>query len=152
MLPISARIRSGPARRWRPSNNRKAATAPGSRVRIKLLREGKERTPNVTIGDLEQAEATATDWLGIQVQQLTKEMAEEMGQPNLKGVLVTDVAEDSPAAPSIRPGDVIRNVNRQSVTTVAQYKEYMDRAKSAGRVLLLIYDGRTGRQRYQILP
>lgn len=47
-------------------------------------------------------------WLGIVVQPVSRSYAEYLGDPDLKGVLVADILEDSPAKKAgLRPGDVL---------------------------------------------
>lgn len=55
-------------------------------------------------------------WLGISVQPLTNDLAEQFGVPADKGALVTDVVEDGPAARSgIRRGDIIMGYDGKDV-------------------------------------
>src|SRR5207249_294485 len=47
-------------------------------------------------------------WLGVQIQQLTPELAREFGVKDAQGVLVSDIVPDSPAAKAgIQRGDVL---------------------------------------------
>jgi serine protease Do len=67
--------------------------------------------------------------LGLTVQGLTKDLAQEYGVEIMGGVLVTAVEQDSPAeARGIRAGDVITEINRQHITTLRQFR---DAVKSA---------------------
>jgi serine protease Do len=67
--------------------------------------------------------------LGLTVQGLTKDLAQEYGVEVMGGVLVTAVEQDSPAeARGIRAGDVITEINRQHITTLRQFR---DAVKSA---------------------
>ncbi len=60
-------------------------------------------------------------WLGVAIQDLTKELAEYYGLENRKGVLVTRVYEDDPAdRGGIRPHDIIISVGNQKVTTTRE--------------------------------
>jgi serine protease Do len=52
-------------------------------------------------------------WLGVSIQEVTEELAKEFGAPDLTGVLVTDVAEDSPAAKAgLERGDLLTAFNK----------------------------------------
>src|ERR1700722_6147749 len=67
--------------------------------------------------------------LGLTVQGLTKDLAQEYGVETMGGVLVTAVEQDSPAdVHGIRAGDVITEINRQRRTTLRQFR---DAVKSA---------------------
>ncbi len=129
--------------------SRVAATRPGTEVDVKVWRDGSEETFHVTVGGLEPAAAEGQDSLGIDVQELTPQMAENMGKPGLKGVLVADVDADGPAAGKIQPGDVILSVNRQAVESVDRYRDVV--AAAGGSAFLRVLDARTGRRRFVLL-
>jgi serine protease Do len=47
-------------------------------------------------------------WLGVQIQPLTPELAEKFGLKDTRGILVSDVSENSPAAEAgMKRGDII---------------------------------------------
>ncbi len=55
-------------------------------------------------------------WLGVNVKDLTPEVAESVGEPSWSGVMVADVARDSPASKAgLEPGDVIEQVGDSPV-------------------------------------
>lgn len=113
-----------------------AQTRPGSEVRVKLLRDGKETTVRVKLGELPEegglARAGRSGGLrrggqpspldGVVVDDLTPRNREMYGIPaNLRGALVVEVDPDSVAAQQgLRPGDVILEINRQRVTNADQ--------------------------------
>src|SRR5207247_11082081 len=54
-------------------------------------------------------------WLGVQIQQLTPELAREFGVKDAQGVLVSDIVPDSPAAKAgIHRGDVLTELDSKS--------------------------------------
>jgi serine protease Do len=62
----------------------------------------------------------------IHVDDLTPERARQLDlPPNVRGVLVTDVDPDSGMA-ELQKGDVIEEINQQSVTSVSDYKKVAD--------------------------
>src|SRR5262249_55871479 len=101
-----------------------ANTPVGQSVPVVVLRDGKQQTLTVTVGNLsdsrearaasnEKPEVHASEKLGMALQELTPELAKQLGVQNDKGVVVTEVKPDSPAAQAgLAPGDVIREVNR----------------------------------------
>jgi serine protease Do len=124
-----------------------AATAPGTTVPVKVVRDGKERTLNVKVDELNldnettrQADAGSAGGdtgggFGITLNNLTPEMARQFEVPaNTRGVVVTEVDPDSPAARALQPGDVILQVNRQPVTSANEASSVL-RAVPAGRAV-----------------
>jgi serine protease Do len=63
---------------------------------------------------------------GLTVQTMTKDLVEQFGVEKTEGVIVTEVERGSEAErKGIRAGDIITQVNHQSVTTSAQFREAM---------------------------
>jgi serine protease Do len=81
--------------------------------------------------------------LGLTVQALTKETAEQYGINVTAGVVVTAVEQDSPAdEQGVKAGDVINEVNRKRVSNPRQYREALKAADSKGGLMLnLVSDG-----------
>ena len=115
-----------------------ADTAPGSKATVKILREGKEKTLNLTIVELtderqaqvkEEGAAEKTP-LGLEVQNLTPALAQQFRLRDNKGVVVVQVESGSPAADAnIRPGDLILEVNGVVIATVKEYREAVAKVK-----------------------
>ncbi|MCU0931009.1 MAG: trypsin-like peptidase domain-containing protein [Serpentinimonas sp.] len=58
-------------------------------------------------------------WIGVEPQPLTADLAQHFGIEAQRGVIITGVLQNGPAAQAgIRPGDVISTVNGQAVTDV----------------------------------
>ena len=123
-----------------------AATPVGKTVPIKLSRDGKAITADVRVGELEDrtaevAKAPDRKRLGIEVQDLTPQIAGALGLEDTKGVLVAGVEPGSPAAEAgLERGDVIRELNRQPVKDVKNFVRGMERVKD-GTALLLVQRG-----------
>ena len=124
-----------------------AATAPGTTVPVKVLREGKERTFNVRVAELDlttetnrQADATEPGGdtgagFGITLNNVTPEMARQFELPaNTQGAVITEVDPDSPAARVLQPGDVILQVNRKPVANASEASSAL-RAVPSGRAV-----------------
>ncbi|HTX52885.1 MAG TPA: PDZ domain-containing protein, partial [Candidatus Baltobacteraceae bacterium] len=79
--------------------------------------------------------------LGLTVQPLTPQLAQAAGvQGVTTGLVVTDVQDGSAAADAgIQPGDVITQVNRKPVQTVAEFCHALAADRSGGPALLLIH-------------
>ena len=87
---------------------------------------------------------------GLQVQDLTKEVAARLKLDVQQGVIVTDVADNSLAsAQGIEREDVITEVDGKPVTNVATFREALD--KSDPRKGILLYLDRKGSKTFAVL-
>ena len=112
-----------------------AAQAPGTRVELKVLRDGRERSLKVELGAL-AAGGPAEFLQGVTVQPLDEDMRRRIGAPkDLAGLVITDVAEDSPYARRLVPGMVVVEVNREGVSDLEAARGLL----RTGRNLLIVY-------------
>ena len=59
-------------------------------------------------------------WLGVSIQPLTADLAKSFGAPDTKGVLISDVLADSPAAKAgLQPGDILREFDGKKIEAPA---------------------------------
>jgi serine protease Do len=131
------------------------ATKPGTTVPVKVLRDRRERTLNLTVDELDlDAEGTTTSrrtepeettgvGFGLTLGPLTPDVARRMRVPSdTVGVLVTDVEPGSSAAraPVLR-GDIILQVNRTAVGSPADASRELNRVPSGGTAFLLVLRG-----------
>jgi len=131
--------------RWRI-----AEYEPGSKVRLKVFRDGKFINISVKLekhpDDRPQKEIAEkeSNKLGITVGSLTRERARRYGYEDEEGVIVTDVEGNSQAYRNgIRDGDLITAINRTRVESVRDYNRIVDKAKT-GDILLIRLKKRTG--------
>lgn len=124
--------------------NEVALTPPGSREQLTIVREDQQRNLEVTIGTLRkekrlgQGSAQSGAELGLTVQTLTFEPAEQFNAKPGEGVRVTAVQPGSIAAPAgIEPGTVSFEVNHNRVSNAAEFKHAPGNSSSK-RVLLLV--------------
>ena len=125
---------------------RVAATKPGKKATVTILRDGKKKSLKVTIGTLEEkkiAKARFTEEeLGITVQEITRELAEHFDLETREGVIISDVDRSGPAwEGGIRRGDIVLEVNRQTIKTMKDYRQALKKYAGKGTVLLLVRRG-----------
>ena len=124
-----------------------AATNPGSAVDVEVIRDGSRKILHVTIEVLKDSQeliVAKADLLGLQVQDITEELAESLKLQGLEGVLVSDVVAGNPASEAgIRRGDVISEMNRSPVKNIGDYQNLLASVKKGSSVLFLIKRGGT---------
>ncbi len=132
--------------------NKIALTSPGTTVKFDILRDGKKKAIKVKIGEqpdariVSKANHELLGKLGMVVQDLTPELAQQFGYKEGEGVLVAEVEPGSPAASvGIRPGQLIEETNRVSVHDMKEFLEALKISEKTGRVLFRIRDGEYGR-------
>jgi serine protease Do len=126
-----------------------AELAPGSDVRLTVLRDRSERVLTVKLGELSgsgdrarRSAPEASGRFGLSVEPLTPERARQLGVKATSGVLIGDVEEGSRAADAgLRPGDVIEQVDRKGVSTGEELRAALSTGK--GPAVLLVHRGAT---------
>jgi len=125
-----------------------AQTPVGKEVKVKVVREGKERVLSVTIGELKEEEVLASvekrEKLGLTVQKVTPQIAESLGLDQAEGVVVTSVEPASPGDEAgLRRGDVIIEVNRKRIRDLRDFRNEVASIKKGKGLLLLVRRGKT---------
>ena len=84
-------------------------------------------------------------FLGIQLQALTTQIAEQLNAPDTRGVLVTRVDTRSRAyAAGLRPGDIIVTFNGAAIDGAPQFLRMLDDAEiGSTATLAVLRDGRS---------
>ncbi len=119
------------------------ATPSGKMVTLKILRDGKERMVNVTIGELPklpqraQTAPQSESRLNMVVADLTPEQRRQLGTGN-RGVLVQEVGEGAAEEAGIRPGDVILTLDHKPVTSVEELARIVQSLPQNRTVPLLV--------------
>ena len=106
--------------------------SPGTSVAVKIIRNGFNKTVNVTLAELPGSETATGDQDnsdsgpgmadaldGVTVADLEPQVREQLRVPaGINGVLVTDVSSDSNSAEAgLQPNDLIVEINRQPVAS-----------------------------------
>jgi serine protease Do len=130
------------------------AMAPGTTVHLKALRNGETRDVTLTLGEAPSGKGAGTNaegpaenspMNGVEVDELTNDIRQQLGlNPDVKGVVVTEVPDGSPASEAdLQRGDVIEQVNRHPVNSVADYQRLIRDAGAQAVVLLINRGGNT---------
>jgi Do/DeqQ family serine protease len=92
-----------------------AQMLPDTKVKIKLIRDAKELTLEVTLGKLTDKPNELL--VGVNVSKLTDDLRKRSGlDPRLNGLVITEVEETSPYADRLLAGMVIIEIDRVAVT------------------------------------
>ena len=125
--------------------NRVASSQPGTHATVTLVRNGREMTKTVDLGQLSatrtsyngDAEGPSGDRYGLTVEPVTPEVANQMGLKVRRGLVVDEVAPASAASDAgLQSGDVIVEVNHRPVNSLEQFNEAVN--TSSGRPALLL--------------
>jgi serine protease Do len=128
-----------------------AALRPGSKAEIGIVRDGKEKTISLTIGELKDEkpndqsdDADKEGKLGMRLQSLNPEIADQLETNRTFGVVVTRVAPGSAAeASGLQQGDIIFEVDRKPVKTVSDFESMIKAAGHTGLLLAVDRQDRT---------
>jgi serine protease Do len=131
--------------------NRIALIIPNTAAELVVIRDGKEKTIEVVIGeqptDFGRTAQSAADQeflgkFGLSFQELTPELAEQFGYEGEQGVLVGDVEPGSPAASArLQPGQLVQEVNKERVTSLRDLQNILKKSGDSDRMLLRVRSG-----------
>jgi Do/DeqQ family serine protease len=125
--------------------NMVVGTPPGRKVSVQVIRRGKELTLSVTLRELvEKREITKTEYdnvlKGVHVEELTPDIRASLNIPaDVRGAVVAEISDESPAAEVLMKNDVIEEINRKPVSNLAEYEKLVSGIGPSDTVLLLIY-------------
>jgi serine protease Do len=134
----------------------------GKPVDMAVLRDGKDQKLSVTIEEQPQdfgtprvqtpraperreKSATSLDKIGVEVSDLTPELAEKLGTKDQTGAVVTAVENDSlAAAAGLRKGMLITKVDKQPVKSAEDVSKLVEKAALDKGVLFQTYSPQAG--------
>ncbi len=142
-------VNGNPVKDTNSLRNEVSEMMPGTDVKVALLRDGKEQTVAVRLGEAQGSRAQREDGhrsgssngYGLSVEPLTRETARQLGVGISTGLVVTAVEPSSRASDAgLREGDVIEEVDGAKVTTSDALRSGL--SKAAGTpALLLVHRG-----------
>ncbi|MHB8789918.1 MAG: DegQ family serine endoprotease [Desulfobulbaceae bacterium] len=130
--------------------NKVALLAPGSNIDVLVIRDGKKKTVKIAIGEqpADMAKAPGSNGddslqnMGLTLQNLTEELAGQLGYSPEQGVLIAEVEPGSPAQQAgLKPGQLIEEVNRQRVRNLKELRKVLEKVKPDAKVLLYVRAG-----------
>ncbi len=141
-----------------------ANTPPGKTVPVDLLRNGKQTSLKVTVGQLNEgnngqhAAAAGHSSASVGLQLETLDVARQQGfdlPQHIHGAFVLNVVPGSPADQSgVRPGDVIQQVGHVPVNSPGQARQAIDAAEHKGQQSVALNLNRGGQEEFlpMVLP
>lgn len=141
-----------------------ADTDDGDKVNVTVWRDGKKKSLDVTLGSLPSEETLAmgaaqdaddgTPKLGVTLSTLSKEAKEHYKLSDDEvGVLIVDVANNSPAAKhGLKRGDIISRIGQTKVTKPDEVVSEVKRAAKEERKMVLLLIKRDGVSRFVAVP
>jgi serine protease Do len=127
--------------------NQVASTAPGTKVDFTVIRNGQEQTIAVTLGEYKEKKiikktAYENALKGVTVQELTPSLRDKLNlEEGVAGVVITNIASDSPSQGILQVNDVIQEIDRKPVKNAQEYENIVSKIGEHDTVLLLIYRG-----------
>lgn len=125
----------------------------GEKVKVKILRDGKEKTVTVQIAKRDDKSIAQTDGssvdeggdLGLTVMAITPELERRYNISKSSGLLVSNVEAGSPADKAgVNSGDIIDEVNRKPVRSVDDFQKAMKALKKGDVVTMAIISPNRG--------
>jgi len=122
--------------------------APGTKIKLTVFREGKEKNITVEVASLSESKmSTKTSEigtkLGLSVVPVDSDVARQLGAKGDQGVVVAEVTPRTPAQRAgIRPGMIILSVNQVYVNSVGEFNEALKETEETRSARLLIKTGR----------
>lgn len=142
--------------------NKVAGTLPGTEIKVTVMRDGKEQELTAKLDEFNEADTKTNSRgqgddqngngpqkesgkLGLSLQPVTPQIAKQLGlESDSEGMVVTDVDPRGAAAEEgISRGDVILEINKKPVNSIAEVKTALDAAGDKPILLLITRRGQT---------
>ena len=160
---VIVRAAGQPMQEYRDLTRLIAGTRAGTKVNLEVIRDGKSRNIDVTVGKMPDDnvaidQPTHVDQsgphIGLYLAPLTPELRAEHGlSSDAQGVLVAQVEPGSPAQRAgIQAGSLISMVGQQTVSTPDEISKAVQEAAKQDRPSVLLRVEQDGEQRFVAIP
>jgi serine protease Do len=129
-------------------STRVGSTDPGTKIKLKILRGGKEKTVSITIGEFPadkpqaRAQKKSIQNLGFSVSDLTPALQHQYDIDDDEGIVITRVERNSDGfRAGLREGDVILKLNRKTVESADDFYNELQEVESDQPIALYIKRG-----------
>jgi serine protease Do len=123
------------------------STPVGKKVPVEVIRKGEKKTLQIKIGELKEEKKPAEEGqprpeLGMTVEELTPQMARNLGLSETSGLVVVRVENNSPAEEAgVRSGDILLEIDQAPVKDLEDFHKKIQTYKKGDTILLLIKRG-----------
>lgn len=126
-----------------------ASSMVGETVKVRFVRNGKEKSVKVKLGKRPDPNAQTMasndgyDLFGFKLKKMTADTAQKFGYPdNITGLVVVDIKPGSMASKTdVRHGDLLMEVNRHKIKTIGDYEKYIKSRNKGSMVQVLFRRG-----------
>jgi serine protease Do len=124
-----------------------AALKVGEKITVKIMRDGKEKTVSVVVGERKNEKELARkgktrEYYGMAVQEITPDMAKHLGLSEKGGVIISQVRDGSPADDAgLKIQDIVLQINRVRISSMKNFQNEIKKESKEGTILLLIKRG-----------
>jgi serine protease Do len=122
-----------------------ASTPVGKTVFVEVIRNSEKQSIQLKVSEMKAQEEEFQQapkveaGLGLTLQEITPELAQQYDLAKTSGLIIVNVENNSPAAEAdLRVGDIILEIDRMPVKTIAAFNRKMHRYKEGDTILFLI--------------
>ena len=148
---IIVRLNDTPLEDVSDLRNRVALLPVGSKATLDIIRDGREKKIQITIGEQPPAFSSTAkvekdretlDKYGLTLQELTPEIAEKFDYKSKDGLIISDVQQGSPADfAGLKPGYLVEEVDKVRVQKLSDLKKALAQGSKSGKILLRVRFG-----------
>ncbi len=131
--------------------NQVALLRPDSKNLLHVIRDGREKKIQVTIGEqpanfgkggITASDKNSLNKYGLTLQELSEELAEKFEYEVGSGLVISDVKAGSSAEKAgLKPGHLVEEINRQPVRNLKELKKIVEMSGKSGKILMRVRSG-----------